>query len=213
MRSSRRSPTPQPCSRLICERSSMSKRSERQRMLVAERALDFLRHRELEDRRRDQRRQRVADADRDFAAGNLLGVGAEDLERGAADRVGDERPRLGGGAEPIVERDFVEDDALGVMDGVEQLARGERRAVAREVAHRGGLGVERAGVHARREEPQEQFRAPVQFAGLERRRRGRRFARRRRRPAPPAAHGSARWSGCGRRRHGGRSLPSQVETS
>ena len=64
-----------------------------ERVLVPERALDFLRQRELEHRRGDQRRQRVADGERDVAARDLLGVRAEDLERGAADRVRDERPR------------------------------------------------------------------------------------------------------------------------
>ena len=136
VRSSRRSPTPQPCSRLICDEIVDVEEEQRERVLVAQGPLDFLRQRQLEDRRGDQRGQRVADADRHFAAGDLLGVRAEDLERGAADRMGDERPRLRGGAEPLVERDFVEDDALGVMHRVEELPRRERRTVAGEVAHR-----------------------------------------------------------------------------
>ena len=91
-----------------------------ERVLVPERALDLLRQRELEHRRGDERRQRVAQR-RGFRAGDLLGVRAEDLEGGAADRVGDEGPRLRRGAEPIVERDFVE-HALRLVDRVEELA-------------------------------------------------------------------------------------------
>ena len=83
--------------------------------------------------------------------------------------VGDDRPGLGRGAEPVVERDLVEDDPLGMVQRVEELVRRERRAVAGEVAHRGGTGVERAGVDARGEQAEQQLRAAAQLLRIERR--------------------------------------------
>ena len=157
VRSSRRSPTPQPCSRLICERSSMSKSSRASACWCrSARSISC-----ASASSNTGEAMSVVSGSRtvigDLAAGDLLGVRAENLERRAADRVGDERPRLAGRAQPIVERDLVEDHALGLVHGVEQLPRRERRTVAREVAHRGALRVERAGVDARGEQPQQQL--------------------------------------------------------
>lgn len=93
-------------------------------MAVAQRALDFLRQRELEHRRRDERRERVAHDDGNLAARDLVGVRGKDVERRAADGVRDDRPRLRRRAQPLVERQLVEDDPFGLMKDIGQVARG-----------------------------------------------------------------------------------------
>jgi hypothetical protein len=79
---------------------------DRQRVLVADGALNLLLEREIEHARRDQRGQRIADGTGRVGSADLFCVRAENLGRRPSDGVGNDGPRVGCGAEPIVQRHF-----------------------------------------------------------------------------------------------------------
>ena len=80
----------------------------------------------FEQRPRVQRRQAVDDGGAARLELRALGVGREQVERRAAHQLRDERPRLAGRADPLVERELVERRALDQIREGEQPLGGQR---------------------------------------------------------------------------------------
>ena len=96
-----------------------------QRLLVAPGTTDLLRQRYVENRARDERRQRVSHDAVNGRRAQAIGERRQDIEGRAPDEVRHDWPGLGRSTELVVQSELVENDALGEIDGAEELRRGK----------------------------------------------------------------------------------------